>query len=167
VGGCPHFSQQAKFHTVDKFPPTAQRKALLKFQAALNSSPSALRRDECGDPRITGTHGHIYAVPGTIERPHSLRGQAKRPAYTLFVMTETPRAWTFARRALSFAEVIADGDTEGALFMDRTPTPTEATAIRKATGIRKRRVLSEEHKALLRGHLAAQGMPSKTPEVHP
>jgi hypothetical protein len=145
---------------VDLYPPTAQRKALLKFQAALNSSPSALRKDECGDPGITGTHGHIYAVPGTIERP-------KRPGYTLFVMTETPRAWTFARRALSFAEVIADGDTEGALFMDRTPTPTEATAIRKATGIRKRRVLSEEHKALLRGHLAAQGVPSKTPEVHP
>ena len=34
----------------DNFPPARQRAALERFAAALNSSPRALRRDQCGDP---------------------------------------------------------------------------------------------------------------------
>jgi hypothetical protein len=150
---------------VDKFPPTAQRKALLKFQAALNSSPKCLVKDECSDWRINGSTGHVYAICGTITEP-------KTRGFMLYVMTGSARAWTFALRSLSFGSLEQDGDTEGAVFLDRLPTPEEATIIRRALGIRKRRTLSPEHveklqRGLLRGHLAAQGVPSKTPEVHP
>ena len=52
----------------DKFPPTAQRAALLKFADALGSRPIALGRDDCGDPVIVGRSGHIYAVPGASSK---------------------------------------------------------------------------------------------------
>ena len=58
-------------------------------------------------------------------------------------MTESARAWTYTQRALSFAKVIADGDTEGGLFLDRLPTKAEAALIRRYCGIPKRREVSE------------------------
>ena len=45
--------------------------------------------------------------------------------------------------ALSFAKVIADGDAEGGLFLDRFPTKAEAASIRRYCGIPKRREVSE------------------------
>jgi hypothetical protein len=121
---------------MDIFPTTKQRAALLKLTKALVSRDSALRRDECGDWRIEGSSGHVYAVPGTLDQP-------KRPGFAILVMTESARAWTFAQRALSFAKVIADGDAEGGLFLDRLPTKAEAELIRRYCGIPKRREVSE------------------------
>ena len=89
--GLPISLPPEKFHTVDKFPPTAQRKALLKL-AALNSSPTALRRDECGDWRINGSSGHVYAIPsalarqGTIAQPRS-GAQPSRKGFAIYVST--------------------------------------------------------------------------------
>ena len=40
---------------------------------SLGSSDTALRRDECGDPHIVGSVGHIYGIPGTIDAPSTLR----------------------------------------------------------------------------------------------
>jgi hypothetical protein len=170
-GGLPISLPPEKFHTVDKFPPTAQRKALLKLATALNSSPTALRRDECGDWRINGSSGHVYAIPsalarqGTIAQPRS-GAQPSRKGFAIYVMTETSRQWTFAQRALSFATLMQDGDTEGSMFLDRLPTKDEADVIRKAVGIRKRRSLSPEHieklraGALLRGGFQPMECPS-------
>jgi hypothetical protein len=121
---------------MDIFAPTKQRAALLKLTKALVSRDSALRRDECGDWCIEGSSGHVYAVPGTLDQP-------KRPGFSIYVLTETARAWTYALRALSFAKVIADGDTEGGLFLDRLPTKDEAGLIRRYCGIPKRREVSE------------------------
>jgi hypothetical protein len=39
---------------MDIYPASAQRAALLKLMPALGCSDTALRRDECGDPRIEG-----------------------------------------------------------------------------------------------------------------
>jgi hypothetical protein len=169
--GLPISLPPEKFHTVDKFPPTAQRKALLKLATALNSSPTALRRDECGDWRINGSSGHVYAIPsalarqGTIAQPRS-GAQPSRKGFAIYVMTETSRQWTFAQRALSFATLMQDGDTEGSMFLDRLPTKDEADIIRKAVGIRKRRSFSPEHieklraGALLRGGFQPMECPS-------
>jgi hypothetical protein len=47
----------------DRYPPTMQRPALLELVKALGCRDAAFRRDECGDWRISGKFGHIYAVP--------------------------------------------------------------------------------------------------------
>ena len=118
------------------FPATKQRTALIKLVSALGCRAATLRRDECGDWRIEGSSGHVYAVPGALDQP-------KRPGFAIFVMTESARAWTYVQRALSFAKVIADGDAEGGLFLDRLPTKAEAALIRRYCGIPKRREVSE------------------------
>ena len=106
----------------------SDREALLGLAGALNSAPRTLRRDECGDWRINGKSGHIYAVPG---------------GFQLCCMCESALAWTWAKKKMPFAQVAQDGDAEGVLRMSRLPTRTEADAIRSCLGIPKRRVLSE------------------------
>jgi hypothetical protein len=117
---------------VDRYPPIKQRAALKKFAGAIDSSPTALQTDECGDPRIEGSSGHVYAIP---------------EGFQLFVTTETARAWTAAKKALSFASVCNDGDEEGAFILDRLPTFVIAPVIRRYVGIRKRRHMTEDAKA--------------------
>jgi hypothetical protein len=120
---------------MDTFPPAAQRKALLALAPSLGCSDMTLRRDECGDPRISGKHGHVYAVPG---------------GFSIFVTTQSPRAWGFAKRAwgfakkaLSFSKLVNDGDDEGAFFLDRMPSKAEADLIRAYCGILKKRDLGD------------------------
>ena len=120
----------------DRHPPARQRLAL--FAEALGSASTALRRDECGDPRINGKRGHVYVVS---------RG------FLLSCVCESRKAWTYAKRALSFARVTQDGDDEGSFVMDRPPTAEEAETIRRYLGITKTREISEEHLAKLRAGL--------------
>ena len=47
----------------DVFPPARQREVLLALRDALGVRDNALKRDECGDWRVNGRQGHIYAVP--------------------------------------------------------------------------------------------------------
>jgi hypothetical protein len=131
----------------DKYPPATQREALLPMLDALDASPSALRRDECGDPRIDGRWGHIYAVPGSLDRPDI-------PGFQIIVLSEKPetgafdrwtkQGWTYAKGALEFTELANDGDLEGLFFLHRLPTPAEAEAIRRYCGIRKRSSFTDE-----------------------
>ena len=82
-----------------------QRAALNRLATALNCSPSALRRDDCGDPAIVGKRGHVYTVP---------------EGWQLFVTGWTARGWTSAKAALNFATICNDGDDEGGIH----PRPT-------------------------------------------
>ncbi len=111
--------------------------------AALGCSDTALRRDECGDPRINGKHGRVYAVCGAVAEP-------KRPGFMVYISCETKMTWTYAKRALSFAKLMNDGDDEGSFFLDRLPSRSEAEPIRAYCGIRKKADLSEEGLAQLR-----------------
>jgi len=70
------------------YPPSVQRPALLDLVKALGCRDNALRRDECGDWRVEGRHGHVYAVPG----------------FQFFVMGWTTKGWNAAKAALAFAE---------------------------------------------------------------
>ena len=125
---------------MDTYPPVGQRPALLRFAEAIGSRADALRRDECGDWRIKGSLGLVYAVPGSIEHP-------KTPGFQLMVTTLSARGWTEAKRGLAFAQITQDGDDEGALFLDRLPTPTEGAIVRTKLGIFKRAVFSEDELA--------------------
>jgi hypothetical protein len=113
----------------------SDREALLELADALNCPRRALRRDECGDWRIKGKSGHIYAVPG---------------GFQLCCMCEGALASTWAKKKMPFAHVTQDGDAEGVLRMSRLPTRTEADAIRSYLVIPKRRVLSDVELARLR-----------------
>ena len=127
----------------DIYPPTVQRAALLELVKALGCRDNALRRDECGDWRIEGRSGHIYAVPGSLNRPVT-------PGFQIYVERESVREWSYAKKALKpFTDLTNDGDDEGMLFLDRLPTADEAEVIRQYVGVAKKRVLSEEERARL------------------
>lgn len=122
----------------DRFPYAAQRAALDRFALALNSSPRALTRDECGDPFICGNAGHVLAYP---------------EGFWLYVAAGSARAWTATKKALAFAKVVNDGDEEGAFLVDREPSSAEAKTIRDYLGIRKR---TEANSAPTAAQLAAR-----------
>jgi len=131
----------------DIYPPAVQRPALLKLAEALGCREAVLRRDECGDWRINGKYGYIYAVPGIpwggMEKVEGFqiyfRGAAE------FEEPTSSQAWTWARKTLEpFCRVTQDGDMEGMLFLARLPTPEEAEIIRDKLRIAKRAEFSEE-----------------------
>lgn len=90
-----------------------QRPALLELVKALGCRDNALSRDECGDWRIEGRSGYVYAAPGSLDRP-------KTPGFLIYVRRELVREWSFAKKALKpFAGLTNDGEDEGMLFLDR------------------------------------------------
>jgi hypothetical protein len=115
---------------MDSYPYAEQRAALKRFAVALRSRPSALKDDDCGDPIIAGSVGHVIACLGRLgQRP-------SKPGFQLHVIDATERKWTSVKRALAFAELTSDGDGEGAFYLDRLPTKAEATVIRARLGIK-------------------------------
>jgi hypothetical protein len=138
---------------MDIYPPHRQREALLRLAPALGCRESALRRDDCGDWRINGKHGHIYAIPGTLAEPG-------REGF-LLCYNGSARAWGFAKAAMRFAQVTQDG----CLFLDRLPTKAEAAVIRAKLGMAKKPEYDEETLARKREQalLARQFMASKSP----
>lgn len=128
---------------------------LEKLLAAIDASQLGLRCDECDDYRINGKLGHIYS---------------DGDGFLFYVSTgESARRWTSVKARLAFARVTQDGDDEGALRLDRLPTPAEAALIREALGIRKRRRVADARSQLERArtplnrplprHNAAKPMP--------
>jgi hypothetical protein len=96
---------------------------LLALRKTLAASSLSLQEDECGDWRINGSRGHIYAEGGI---------------FTLCVRTsESRNLWTRIKRRLAFCRVTQDGDDEGCLVLDRLPTPAEADLICQALGIER------------------------------
>jgi hypothetical protein len=91
---------------------------------ALDASPGQLHRDECGDWQIAGRAGHVYADAA---------------GFLVVVIAGSTRAWGAVKRQLDFCSPPQDGDTEGCLRLGRLPSPTEASAIRQALRLRKRR----------------------------
>ena len=141
--------------TDDIYPPAGQRQALLALMPTLGCCEGALRRDECGDWRVEGKRGHIYAIAGT-----------GKPWFLMYVTRSSARGWTAAKKALvPFTRLVNDGDEDGLLFLDRLPSADEAEAIRGAIGVRKRRTYTDEALAELRARFqVARGFqPQKLP----
>jgi hypothetical protein len=141
----------------DKYPPSAQRAALLDFVDAAGCGSSALRRDEYGDWRVEGRYGHIYAVPGLLRE-----GLRDRQGFLIFLSCASyeaaSRAWAFAKEGMSFAVLIADGDDEGIFFLDRVPTGSEAAIILRRVGIRRRRTITDAERERLLTISGLQGV---------
>ena len=121
----------------DNYPPTVQRPALLRLVEALGCRDAYLRRDACGDWFIEGDDGHIWAVPGSIDRPQS-------EGFQIFIGCDTVRQWSAVKTAVKpFTDMTNDGDEEGMLFLDHLPTPDEADILRRYCGLHKKREDSE------------------------
>jgi hypothetical protein len=132
---------------MDSFPASLQRPALLEFAAALGSADNALKRDECGDWRIDGKFGHVYAyAPGRFQF-FVRTGLADPDDPENIAPRGSKQAWTFAKKALAFARLCNDGDDEGGFFLDRLPTKAEAKTIRAYCVITKRPEISAQHRA--------------------
>jgi hypothetical protein len=120
------------------------RARLQELLTALNASVRQLRRDECGDWRIGGTKGHVYAMGDAF---HLVAFTDESDLE--FDAPRSSRRWTFTKQRLGFARVVQDGDEEGILRLERLPTELEAVEIRDVLGIRKRRHLSPEDRERL------------------
>jgi hypothetical protein len=106
-----------------------------RLVTALNVRARALGRDENGDWRITGRHGHIY-----------LDG----PGWLLYV---ADRRWSWTKNRLDFCTVTQDGDDEGCLHLRALPTPSQAATIREVLGIHKRKATDPARIERLRSSL--------------
>jgi hypothetical protein len=106
-----------------------ERSHLETLLTALDASPSALCRDECGDWHTSGRYGHVYA---------------DGKGWLIVVMTgESARRWTNVKQRLSpFCWITQDGDDEGALRLDHLPAQHQADLIREAIGVRRKRSMS-------------------------
>lgn len=128
---------------MDNFPPAKQRPALLALRDALGCRDNALRRDECGDWRIEGRFGHIYAIPEGFQM--CFRGARE--------FEEPPpgsQKWANAKKAMPFTSVAQDGDGEGTLVMDRLPAAAPAKIIRDRFGVSRKREISDAERERLR-----------------
>jgi hypothetical protein len=117
-------------------PDRAQLTALL---VALEAQDHALRHDECDQLRISGRAGHIY-------------NWGDGSTWLIYVRCRSRRAWSAVKALLSFCEVTQDGDDEGCLRLRGLPTHDQATAIRKALDMRKRKTLTPASLTALRKH---------------
>jgi hypothetical protein len=78
------------------YPSTAMRTRLLEFRQAIGAREASIRRDDCGDWALSGTSGHVYAVP---------------EGFQLYVTTgERPLRWSWIKKKLAFCRVTQDGD---------------------------------------------------------
>jgi hypothetical protein len=105
------------------------RAALHQFADAAWTQRKLVTEKAPGDWFLQGAFGHVQAVP---------------EAGTFYLYTFRPRQWLPIKRAMNWAVVTQDGDTEGILRMDRLPRGTlEGKIIRFAIGLRmKRRIKS-------------------------
>ena len=96
-----------------------------------------------------GNRGHIYAVPGALDQPHT-------PGFQIyFGGAGVEKGWLNTKREMAFAKVMQDGDVDGCMFMGRLPTKAEAEVIRSRLGILKKREVGELELERLRTQMAS------------
>lgn len=143
------------------YPPQIQRPALLDLVEALRYRLACLRRDRCGNWRINGRYGRIYAVSGMPGRP-GVEGFLL--CYSGPEFLGSARGGGFARRAFEAfgCEVTQDGDDEGIMFLDRLPTAGKAEVIRDKLRIPKKRPMGEAELERLRALSAKRFRSTRT-----
>jgi hypothetical protein len=110
---------------------------------AINGASNALRRDECGDPVITGSRGAIRSCNGK---------------FSVYVTCRSARHWHFVKKALSgFCAVTQDGDDDGIVQLKHVPTGDEVARLRDAIGLRQTRPNAADHLASFAFSAASEG----------
>jgi hypothetical protein len=123
---------QAELHRLR----TQDRDELSTLLSVVHGAMNALHRDECGDPTIFGSRGHIRACDGTFH---------------VYVQCRSSMHWTYAKRQLAgFATVHQDGEDEGVLVLSRMPDESEAETLRHYIGLRQTREVPPERAQKLR-----------------
>ena len=114
---------------------------------ALDTPVSRIRRAN-GAYSIEGRFGRVYVVSDDpLLRFQIVIGGVQAP-------WTTARGWNICKRDMAtFAKLTQDAHDEGAFELDRLPTPEEADKIRKWLGLRRKRVLTKEQLAELRGRM--------------
>ncbi|MCB1501028.1 MAG: hypothetical protein KDK07_14780 [Bauldia sp.] len=135
----------------------ADREQQERLLAALDASPSQLRRDECGSWTISGRRGTIHTW-----------GDGE--SWLAYVRCRSRQHWTFTKRRLTFMTVTQDGDEEGCLRLLRLPISEEAAAIRDVMGLRKRvdyapAALERKRASMAKAGLARGAASATVPEV--
>jgi hypothetical protein len=106
------------------------RDELSTLLTVLHGAMNALHRDECGDPTIFGSRGHVRACDGMFH---------------IYVRCRSPKAWTYAKRQLAgFTTVQQDGDDEGVLVLSRLPDESEAATLRDYIGLHQTKQVSPD-----------------------
>ena len=127
-----------------------RRQDRIELEAVLttiNGAHNALRRDQCGDWTITGAHGTIRVVDGTVYAGQTFE-HSTRPAY----------AWVVAKRELKMT-VTQDGEDEGVVTfgLRQRLSKRQVMLLRRYVGIRQTRVVKSRPLTHLKG--GRQGPP--------
>ncbi|MFZ0232410.1 MAG: hypothetical protein WA306_09345 [Candidatus Acidiferrales bacterium] len=95
-----------------------------------------VRQDACGDQIVPGRQGHIF--------------EGYTSGLGVCVQFETPKKWTFAKKAMLAAglQIRQDGDTEG-IAVFNPEDKIQARAAIKFAGVKPKRQISPEQKAVL------------------
>jgi hypothetical protein len=129
----------------------ADRELLADLASVLQISARNLHRDPCGDWIISGRRGHVLTDG--------------RDVY-VYLPSGTARRWEAAKRALAFMTVTQDGDEEGILKFQGTPTAEQAATLRKLLGSRYVPPMSDEERAAIARRFAASSQrPSQAPII--
>jgi hypothetical protein len=104
----------------------ADRDALRRLLVALGAPKRSLRRDECGAWSIIGPKGYVSSW-------------GANGGWLIYCEAHSLRKWSAIKARLCFCKLTQNGETEGCLRLLKLPTPEQATQIRKALGLRKRR----------------------------
>ena len=140
---------------MDTYPSKTQALALKSLMLDMGASRVTYGLDECGDPKLQGTWGRVYAVP---------------EGFQVVVYCDSVRQWSHLKVKLPFGKVTADCDREGLISVPNSITSEEAQRLRQVLGIRKAKVYSEEGrlaclKVWEKGGLRDQGRQSLTLEL--
>lgn len=93
---------------------------------------------DCGDSYITARNGTIH-----------LDGHG----FSVAILLDSARKWNGVKaKLLPFCTLKQDGDTEGVVHLKSIPTKTKAGVLRRALGIRKKRVLTGNQARSLAGN---------------
>lgn len=105
----------------------------------------ALRRDEEGD----------YIIPSKLGKSHIYKYSDKLFAFVVLPKSGSPTMWNKIKKLCKDLKILQSGDAEGTIAFDPKSTEQRKLAF-TAISVKRRRKISDEHKAKLLTAAAAQ-----------
>lgn len=105
----------------------------------------ALRRDEEGE----------YVIPGKLGKSHIYKYSDKLFAFIVIPKSGSPTMWNKVKKLCKSLKTLQSGDSEGTMAFDPKNSEERKLAF-IAISVKRRRKISDEHKAKLLAAAAAQ-----------